>query len=51
MNKIRMIGIAILLFTFVSRYYLETDAYDFWYGAAGGVGIMLAIIGRIKRPA
>ena len=40
-----------LLFTFVSRYYLKTDAYDFWYGAAGGVGIMLAIIGRIKRPA
>ncbi|WP_262904004.1 hypothetical protein [Salegentibacter mishustinae] len=35
MNKIRIIGIAILLFTFVSRYYLETDAYGFWYGAAG----------------
>ncbi|SLJ86036.1 hypothetical protein [Salegentibacter salarius] len=51
MNKIRITGIAILLFTFVSRYYLETDAYDFWYGAAGGVGGMLAIIGRIKRPA
>jgi hypothetical protein len=51
MNKIRIIGIVILLFTFVSRYYLETDAYDFWYGASGGVGAMLAIIGRIKRPA
>jgi hypothetical protein len=49
MNKIRIMGITILLLTFASGYYLENDNYEFWYGAAGGIGGMLAIIRRIRR--
>lgn len=49
MNKVRITGIAILVFAIAMGFYLNNDTYDFWLGAAGGTGAILAIVGRINR--
>ncbi len=47
MNKVRIIGLLILLVGIVIRFVLKNDTMDFISGLLVGLGIGLIIVGRI----
>ncbi|MBW8244479.1 hypothetical protein K1F50_16850 [Muricauda oceani] len=47
MNKVRIIGLLILLVGIVIRFVLKNDTLDFLSGLFVGLGIGLIIVGRI----
>lgn len=47
MNKVRIIGLAILLFGLAAHFLMNLNG--FWIGASIGVGIGLLVTGRIKK--
>jgi len=49
MNKIRLIGILILLIGIAGHFYLDKEINGFWIGATMGIGITLIITGKIKK--
>lgn len=47
MNKIRIIGLVILLFGLTAHFLMNLNG--FWIGASIGIGIGLLAIGKIKK--
>jgi|AntRauTorckE6833_2_1112554.scaffolds.fasta_scaffold37079_3 membrane-bound ClpP family serine protease len=48
MNKVRILGLILLLVAVVIQFYLEHEAADFLTGLFAGAGIPLMIIGRFN---
>ncbi|GAB5554069.1 MAG: hypothetical protein Sapg2KO_36600 [Saprospiraceae bacterium] len=48
MNKIRIIGIVMLVIGIVLQFFLKSDGADFFTGFFGTGGIILLLTGRIK---
>lgn len=51
MNKIRIIGLIILIVGIIIQFTLENDATDFISGLSIGGGIGLLLTGKIGKPA
>ena len=51
MNKIRIIGLAILVVGIIIQFALENDATDFISGLLIGAGIGLLLTGKIGKTA
>jgi len=51
MNKIRIIGLLILVLGIIVQFTLENDTSDFISGILFGVGIGLTITGKISESA
>ncbi len=51
MNKIRYIGLAVLIIGIIIQFTLENDAIDLISGLLIGVGIGLLLTGKIGKPA
>jgi hypothetical protein len=49
MNKVRIIGLIILLLGIGAHYLLDTIIHGFWIGASMGLGIGLLVIGKVKK--
>ena len=49
MNKVRLIGVLILLIGIAYHFFLEKEVRGFWIGAIMGLGISLIITGKIKK--
>ena len=49
MNKVRIIGLIILLLGIAAHFSLTTEIHGFWIGASIGIGIGLLVIGKIKK--
>ena len=49
MNKVRILGAAILLIGIAAHFLLDTVINGFWIGATMGLGGGLLIVGRIKK--
>ena len=47
MNKVRIIGLVILLFGLAAHFLM--DVKGFWIGASIGIGIGLLVIGKMKK--
>lgn len=50
MNKIRIIGLVILIVGIIIQFALEDDALDFISGLLIGGGVGLLITGKVGRP-
>jgi hypothetical protein len=51
MNKMRRIGLVVLIIGIISQFALEEATYDFWSGALIGGGIALLFFGKmVKLP-
>ncbi|SDR71590.1 hypothetical protein [Christiangramia echinicola] len=48
-NKVRLIGVLILLIGIACHYFLDKEFRGFWIGAIMGFGIALIITGKIKK--
>lgn len=49
MNKIRLIGVLILLIGIGGHFFLDKILKGFWIGATMGFGIALIITGKVKK--
>lgn len=47
MNKVRIIGLVILLTSLAAQFLM--DVSGFWIGASTGIGIGLLVIGKIRN--
>lgn len=48
-NKVRLIGLLILLIGIASHFFLDKEINGFWIGATMGIGIAFIITGKIKK--
>lgn len=49
MTKARITGILIFIAALALDYFIESEKFDFVYGALMGIGIMLIIIGKFRK--
>ena len=49
MNKVRLIGVLILLIGLAGHFFLDKEINGFLIGATMGLGIALIITGKIKK--
>lgn len=49
MNKVRIIGITVLLISLGLNYYLAPHNYGFLLGATAAAGAVFALVGKIRK--
>ncbi|WP_324719369.1 hypothetical protein [Salinimicrobium sp. HB62] len=49
LDKVRVLGLAVLVSSLILDYFLEPGMYGFWIGASAGAGGVFTVFGNILK--